>query len=254
MSNADRNGQRSLEALEAARKPFTVGDETALRDSLKRCSPATIEAAIAYRQTDEASHLPAVIIGVIERFVEADLRSKLKQADDELRLVEDLGIDSLTMMEIVILVEDVLQMQINNEDLRNLRTLGNIKVFIDCKARGLPPPSATKFLPIEQIISLMPIQSPFLFLNEATIGGNGAQGKYKITGQEFFLQGPSRIIRSCQLRSCWKRWDSSPCYIYSKASRRKRVKRSIKPRYSFPHAKECVATEFVVRAIYFHFQ
>tara|TARA_B110000483_G_scaffold229872_1_gene294435 strand:+ start:201 stop:1154 length:954 start_codon:yes stop_codon:yes gene_type:complete len=189
MSNADRNGQRSLEALEAARKPFTVGDETALRDSLKRCSPATIEAAIAYRQTDEASHLPAVIIGVIERFVEADLRSKLKQADDELRLVEDLGIDSLTMMEIVILVEDVLQMQINNEDLRNLRTLGNIKVFIDCKARGLPPPSATKFLPIEQIISLMPIQSPFLFLNEATIVGNGAQGKYKITGQEFFLQG-----------------------------------------------------------------
>lgn len=189
MPKADLNGQESPEAQEAARKPFTVEDESALRDSLKRCSPATIEAAIAYRKTHEASHLPAVIIGVIERFVEPDLRPKLKQADDELRLVEDLGIDSLTMMEIVILVEDVLQMQINNEDLRNLRTVGNIKVFIDCKVRGLPPPAATKFLPIEQIISVMPIQSPFLFLNEATISGNGAQGKYKITGQEFFLQG-----------------------------------------------------------------
>lgn len=189
MPKADLEGQESLEALEAAPKPFTVEEESALRDSMKRCSPATIEAAIAYRKTHEASHLPAVIIGVIERFVEPDLRAKLKEADDELRLVEDLGIDSLTMMEIVILVEDVLQLQINNEDLRNLRTVGDIKVFIDCKVRGLPPPKPTKFLPIEQIISVMPIQSPFLFLNEATITGGGAQGKYKISGQEFFLQG-----------------------------------------------------------------
>ncbi|GAB5562093.1 MAG: hypothetical protein SynsKO_37400 [Synoicihabitans sp.] len=189
MRNADLEGQNGSDGVGAVVKPFTVEDESALRDSLKRCSPATIEAAIAYRKTHEASHLPAVIIGVIERFVEPDLRSKLKEADDELRLVEDLGIDSLTMMEIVILVEDVLQMQINNEDLRNLRTVGDIKIFIDCKVRGVPPPQPTKFLPIEQIISVMPIQSPFLFLNEATIAGGGAQGKYKITGQEFFLQG-----------------------------------------------------------------
>ena len=189
MPKGDLDGHEGQAAPEAALKPFSVEDESALRESLKRCSPATIEAAIAYRKTQEASHLPAVIIGVIERFVEPDLRAKLKEADDELRLVEDLGIDSLTMMEIVILVEDVLQMQINNEDLRNLRTVGDIKVFIDCKVRGLPPPKPTKFLPIEQIVSVMPIQAPFLFLNEASIVGNGAQGKYKITGQEFFLQG-----------------------------------------------------------------
>ncbi len=189
MPKADPAGQDSSDDTGSSLKPFTVEDESALRDSLKRCSPATIEAAIAYRKTHEASHLPAVIIGVIERFVEPDLRAKLKEADDELRLVEDLGIDSLTMMEIVILVEDVLQLQINNEDLRNLRTVGDTKVFIDCKVRGLPPPRPTKFLPIEQIISIMPIQSPFLFLNEATITGANAQGKYKISGQEFFLQG-----------------------------------------------------------------
>jgi 3-hydroxyacyl-[acyl-carrier-protein] dehydratase len=104
-------------------------------------------------------------------------------------MVEDLGIDSLTMMEIVILVEDVLQMQINNEELRNLRTVGDVKIFIDCKARGLPPPKPTRHLPIEQIAAVMPIQPPFLFLNEAAVNNQGAQGKYKITGQEFFLQG-----------------------------------------------------------------
>jgi 3-hydroxyacyl-[acyl-carrier-protein] dehydratase len=35
----------------------------------------------------------------------------------------------------------------------------------------------------------MPIQPPFLFLNEASVSSAGANGKYKITGQEFFLQG-----------------------------------------------------------------
>jgi 3-hydroxyacyl-[acyl-carrier-protein] dehydratase len=130
-----------------------------------------------------------VVIGVIERFVEPDLRPKLKDPDDDLRLIEDLGTDSLTMMEIVILVEDVLQMSINNDELRNLRTVGDVKTFIDCKIRGLPQPKPTKFMPVEHIASVMPIQPPFLFLNEASVSSAGANAKYRITGQEFFLQG-----------------------------------------------------------------
>ena len=170
-------------------KPFAPEDEAALREALKRCSPSTFEAAVQFRKTGNPEHLPAVIIGVIERFVEPDLRMKLKDADDDLRLIEDLGIDSLTMMEIVILVEDVLQMSINNDELRNLRTVGDVKTFVDCKVRGLSLPKPTKFLPIEQIAAIMLIQPPFLFLNEASVSSNGANGKYKITGQEFFLQG-----------------------------------------------------------------
>lgn len=170
-------------------KSFTPEDEAELRESLKRCSPSTFEAAVQFRKTGNPEHLPAVIIGVIERFVEPDLRTKLKDADDDLRLIEDLGIDSLTMMEIVILVEEVLFMSINNEELRNLRTVGDVKMFIDCKVRGLPLPQPTRFLPIEQIAAVMPIQSPFLFLNEGSVSSSGANAKYKITGQEFFLQG-----------------------------------------------------------------
>src|SRR4051812_22576718 len=175
--------------LPATPKPFAAEDEAALREALKRCSPSTFEAAVQFRKTGNAEHVPAVVIGVIERFVEPDLRVKLKDADDDLRLIEDLGIDSLTMMEIVILVEDVLQLSINNDELRNLRTVGDVKTFIDCKIRDLPLPKPTKFLPIEHIGAVMPIQPPFLFLNEASVSSSGANGKYKISGQEFFLQG-----------------------------------------------------------------
>lgn len=189
MSESLSQNSATNKPFPALAKPFAPEDETALREGLKRCSPSTFEAAIQYRKTGNPEHVPAVVIGVIERFVEPDLRIKLKDADDDLRLIEDLGIDSLTMMEIVILVEDVLQLSINNDELRNLRTVGDVKTFIDCKIRDLPLPKPTKFLPIEHIGAVMPIQPPFLFLNEASVSSSGANGKYKITGQEFFLQG-----------------------------------------------------------------
>ena len=170
-------------------KPFTSEDDANLREALKRCSAATYESAAQFRKTGNTEHLPAIVLGIIERYIEPDLRGKLKDADDDLRIIEDLGIDSLTMMEVVILVEDVLQMTINNEELRHLRSVGDVKTFLDCKVRGLPLPQPTKFIPIEQIMTVMPIQPPFLFLGEATVGAHGANAKYKISGQEFFLQG-----------------------------------------------------------------
>jgi 3-hydroxyacyl-[acyl-carrier-protein] dehydratase len=189
MSEANQSAPGGNKPFPVLAKPFTPEDETALREALKRCSPSTFEAAVQFRKTGNPEHVPAVVIGVIERFVEPDLRAKLKDADDDLRLIEDLGIDSLTMMEIVILVEDVLQLSINNDELRNLRTVGDVKTFIDCKIRGLPLPLPTRFLPIEQIGSVMPMQPPFLFLNEASVSSTAANGRYKITGSEFFLQG-----------------------------------------------------------------
>jgi 3-hydroxyacyl-[acyl-carrier-protein] dehydratase len=189
MAQAVDDGKSGEKPLNEAAKNIAPDGDTLLRESLRRCSASTYEAASQFRKTRNTEHLPAIILGIVERFVEPDLRVKLKDPDDDLRLIEDLGIDSLTMMEIVILVEEVLQMSINNEELRNLRTIGDVKLFIECKVRGLPLPQPTKFLPIEQIVGIMPIQPPFLFLSEASVSSHGANAKYKISGQEFFLQG-----------------------------------------------------------------
>jgi acyl carrier protein len=125
-------------------KAAPPADEAYLRETLKRCSPLTFEAACAFRTTGDYAYLPVIVVGVIERFVDRDLRDKLANPVDELRLMDDLGLDSLTLMEIVILTEDVLPVTINNDELRHLRTLGHVKQFIECKLRGLPlPPSLT---------------------------------------------------------------------------------------------------------------
>lgn len=172
-----------------APKPSISGEEATLRESLRRCSPATIEAAITYRGTGDAGMLAIIIPGIFERFVEPELRPRLAGDSDDLRVIEDLGLDSLTMMEIVMLVEEVTRTRIENEELRGLTTIGDIKAFVDCRARGVSAPAPAKALSGEALGAIMPIQAPFLFLDEARVGPSQATASYRITGQEFFLAG-----------------------------------------------------------------
>ena len=134
------------EPFPGSAKSIAPKDEAHLREALKRCSASTYEAACRFRQTGDPDCLPAIILGVIEHHVDPDLRAKLKEAADDLRLIEDLGIDSLTMMEIVALAEDVLPVSINSEELCLLRTLGDVKQVIECQLCGLPLPGHTKVL------------------------------------------------------------------------------------------------------------
>ena len=115
----------------------TLSSDQSLREALKRCRPEVVAAALQYRNHGDATLLPTIVAGVIERFVEPDLRPRLINASDDLRLADDLGLDSLTMMEIVLLTEDVFHINIGSEELRHLCTLGQIKSFISCKVQGL---------------------------------------------------------------------------------------------------------------------
>lgn len=142
-----------------------------------------------YRQTKDESLVPVIVLGIIERFLEPSAAAKLREPDDDLRVMEDLGLDSLTLMEAVILIEEVVQISINNDELRSLRTVGDIRVFIEHKAKGLPPPEPSRVLPLEEILACMPHQPPFLFVKEATISSGWAAGSYTITGDEEFLKG-----------------------------------------------------------------
>ena len=110
---------------------------------MKRCPPSTYEAARLFRATGDVGHLPAIVHGIIERFVEPDLRASLANPDDDLRLIEDLGIDSLTLMEIVALAEEALEISIDWE-LGQVRTLGDVRRLVAGAQGGLPRRSPAK--------------------------------------------------------------------------------------------------------------
>jgi acyl carrier protein len=136
MSEATEPYPGSPYLIQATHGSVTSNEDARLWDALRRCSPATRDAAFAFRRTGSIEHIPAIIQGLIEHYVERGSRSKLKDADDNVRLVEDLALDSLTMLEIVFLAEEVLQITVDNEELRPFRTVGDIKRFIASKLSG----------------------------------------------------------------------------------------------------------------------
>jgi 3-hydroxyacyl-[acyl-carrier-protein] dehydratase len=142
MSEASSPDPVSQHLIFGGQRPLTSADEKFVMDALKRCSPLTREAAREFRRTGNPERLPAIIDGLIEHYVEPDARAKLGRGDDSLRLVEDLAIDSLTMLEIVSLAEDVLQITIDNGEIRPVRTVGDIKTFIASKLGRAAPHGA----------------------------------------------------------------------------------------------------------------
>jgi acyl carrier protein len=138
MMQATEPGPETPNRTARREREFTAQDDANLRDTLKRCSHTTREAACAFRRTGSPDHLPAIVHGLIEHYVERGARAKLSRAGDGVRLVEDLAIDSLTMLEIVFLAEDVLQISIDNEELRPFRTVGDVKKFIASKFVSAP--------------------------------------------------------------------------------------------------------------------
>ncbi len=112
---------------------FTKEDEDILRENLKRCSPETIEAAVAFRKTGDVGKIGDIILGIVARFVEPENKAKLENPSDDMVLAQELGLDSITMVEIIVSVEDALGTTIDNSEIQNLRTLGDIKGFIQKK-------------------------------------------------------------------------------------------------------------------------
>ena len=111
-------------------KKLTPEEEKSLKDSLKRCSQETIDAAIAFRTTGDVSKIPTVVLGIIAKFVEPEKRSLLENPADDMVLAEELSLDSISMLEIALCVEGAMGVSISNEELQSLRTYGDVKAFI----------------------------------------------------------------------------------------------------------------------------
>jgi acyl carrier protein len=171
----------------------SAADHSDLDEALRRCTPETIAAAKQYRETGDVTEIPAIVFGIIDRYQPATAPVQLAEADDSTRLIEDLGLDSLTLLEIVMSIEEVLQIRIANEDLRGIRTLAQLNKFLAAKISGeetVPSePVTSKKFTREQIVLTLPQQPPFLFLDEAAIDGDVITASYTIRGDEFFLEG-----------------------------------------------------------------
>lgn len=75
-------------------------------------------AIVAFHRSDRAS---------------AEASGSPEKLPDSARLIEDLGYDSLAMAEVVFFIEDLYKVAISNGDLRDLRTVADLRAYIRAK-------------------------------------------------------------------------------------------------------------------------
>ena len=148
-----------------------------------------------FRTTGDLAEIPTVVYGIIERHLPAENTRDLSQAGDDTKLIEDLGIDSLTLLEIVLSIEETTGISVENEELREIATLGQVKDFIAHKISTAKNPASTakeektrRYSRVE-VGARLPQQPPFFFLEDAEIKGNVVRSSYTIAGSEAFLEG-----------------------------------------------------------------
>ncbi len=108
---------------------LTDEEIASIRRSFKRCREGTVEAIINLRRSNDPSFIPAIVRGIVWRYVQPDAREVVDQAEAETPLAS-LGIDSLMMLEVVLDVQDALEVVIEDADLRRMQTIGQVIDFL----------------------------------------------------------------------------------------------------------------------------
>jgi 3-hydroxyacyl-[acyl-carrier-protein] dehydratase len=100
-----------------------------LRRSFKRCDEATIDAILSFRKTGDPSLVSVITRGIIARYLRSETRDFFASAAPETPLIT-LGVDSLTMLEIVLDVQEALDISVEDSELKQLRTVGEVNELL----------------------------------------------------------------------------------------------------------------------------
>jgi acyl carrier protein len=169
---------------------LTDEQEAKLRESFKRCSPETLDAIFRFRRDGDLDAVIVIVHGIIERYLNLEPGEHIAQRPGTTRLGEDLGIDSLTMLEIVMSIEEALDFRAEDADVRNIRTLGDVRGYVDDRVHGRPVSIATiETYDRDRLCLILPQQPPFLFLDKAEMQGDTVRAAYLFRGDESFFSG-----------------------------------------------------------------
>jgi acyl carrier protein len=105
---------------------------------------AAAQAAFARFQNDgDPAALDPIMFDIVEHFAPSTPAQPLAGLPGSTRLVEDLGFDSLTMVEIVFFIEELFGVSVTNAEVVQVRTVDELRAFLRHKlsarlSAGLP--------------------------------------------------------------------------------------------------------------------
>jgi acyl carrier protein len=82
----------------------------------------------AFLKDRDPEHLSRFVIGLL-RFLQ-DASESTEAQPETTALRDDLGVDSITIAEVVFQLEDIFEIEIENQDLMDINTVGDLKAYI----------------------------------------------------------------------------------------------------------------------------
>lgn len=84
----------------------------------------------SFKKQGDTGSLNDFVIGLIQFLQDTTESTGDEKLSDDTRLQEDLGIDSITIAEVVFLLEEIFEIEINNQEIMDISTVGQLREFI----------------------------------------------------------------------------------------------------------------------------
>ena len=97
-------------------------------------SPPTLEAIRAYRQSRDPKLVGTIVQGIVEKYLPPEIRDRAPEA---MKALNAFGIESVTLMEIILDIQDALEIVITDAELRSLRNFDDATKLLREKVEAL---------------------------------------------------------------------------------------------------------------------
>jgi len=129
-------GQRAVRAFNQAMPvstEFAAKSPAQIEEALVGFEPSCVAAALRYRESGEFEDFWAMLPGIIAFHLPRSAARPPAVLEDEMRLNEDLGLDSLGVLAIADIVENKYGISLDDERIAGVRTLSDFKDLVVLK-------------------------------------------------------------------------------------------------------------------------
>jgi acyl carrier protein len=109
-------------------------NETEIEERFFNFSPSTLDAIRVYHRSRDPQLVSAIVQGIVEKYLPPELRSRAPEAMNSLN---GFGIESVTLMEIILDIQDALDLMISDAELRSLHSFDDAKKMLSDKVAAL---------------------------------------------------------------------------------------------------------------------
>lgn len=117
---------------------LSTKSEESLRQELRGFPEAAVGAVLSLREEFTPGRLRAAMLRVLEFYLPKSGARSLTGVSDEMRLSEDLGVDSLALAEAAFKLDELLTVPIETHETAQVKTIGALHALL-CEKLGLQP-------------------------------------------------------------------------------------------------------------------